>query len=79
MTTMSSNIQSRRMEMQEWLANEPDEDIVAKVIQFKEKLYAKMKPISDVEYRESVLRAIAQAEAGDLTSQEDFEKEIEKW
>jgi hypothetical protein len=79
MTTMISNIQSRRKEMQEWLANEPDEDIVAKVIQFKEKLYAKMKPISDTEYRESILRAIAQAEAGDLTSQEDFEKEIEKW
>lgn len=36
-----------------------------------------LKKISDKEYRESIERAIAQANAGQTISQEDFEKEME--
>ncbi len=36
-----------------------------------------LKKISDKEYRESIERAIAQANAGQTISQEDFEKQME--
>jgi hypothetical protein len=81
MTTFISNTQPIRRQMHEWLDTETDDNLVSAVAEFKEQLYANkyLKKITDKEYRESIERAIAQANAGQTISQEDLEKEIEKW
>jgi hypothetical protein len=81
MTTFISNTQPIRRQMHEWLDTETDDNLVSEVAEFKEQLYADkyLKKITDKEYRESIERAIAQANAGQTISQEDLEKEIEKW
>jgi hypothetical protein len=81
MTTFISNTQPIRRQMHEWLDTETDDNLVSEVAEFKEQLYANkyLKKITDKEYRESIERAIAQANAGQTISQEDLEKEIEKW
>ena len=81
MTTFISNTQPIRRQMHEWLDTETDDNLVSEVAEFKEQLYADkyLKKITDKEYRETIERAIAQANAGQTISQEDLEKEIEKW
>ena len=81
MTTFISDTQAIRLQMHEWLVVEKDDNLIAEVAEFKEQLYADkyLKKITDKEYRKSIERAIAQANAGQTISQEDLEKEIEKW
>ena len=74
----------KRIELIEWLARTNDESLIKKVDQIKKstikEIYeAKLRPMSSSEYQQILEKAEEDYYSGKVTSQEEFERESDRW
>lgn len=78
------NIAAKKIELIEWLARIHDKSLLEKIEILKKKSIAetyesRMKPMTSQQYKSLLDQAEKDYKNGNVTSQEDLEKESENW